>query len=73
MQSNFATFLEKNEKCRHKIVFFIICDVVCNILQLINDSGFAEMHVEKQNIYKKLVTWHYKVEENSEFFFTEYV
>jgi hypothetical protein len=52
-------------------MFFIICDIVCNILQLINISGFAEMHVEKQNIYKKLVTWHYKAEVNSEFFFTE--
>jgi len=54
-------------------MFLIIFNVVCNILQLINVSGFAEMRVEKQNIYNKLATWHYKAEENSEFFFTEYI
>ena len=62
----------KEGKCRHKIAFLIIFDVVYNILQLINVSGFAEMYVEKQNIYKKPATWHYKAEENTEFFFTEY-
>ena len=43
-------------------MFLVICNAVCNILQLINVSGFAEMHVEKQNIYNKLATWHYKAE-----------
>lgn len=54
-------------------MFWIICDVVCNILQLINASGFAEMQVEKQIIYKNLVTWHYKADENSDLLFTEYI
>jgi len=46
-------------------VFLIICDVVCNILKLINVRGFAEMHVEKQNIYKKLATWQKKTANSS--------
>jgi hypothetical protein len=61
----------KKEKCRHKIVFFIICDVVCNTLQQIKVSGFAEMHVEKTK-YLQQVMWLYKAEKNSQLFFTEY-
>ena len=53
-------------------MLLIICDVVYNILQLINVSGFAEMLVENQNICNKMTTRHYKPEENSEFFFPEY-
>jgi hypothetical protein len=73
MQLNFAMCQEKEKKFRHKIVLLIICDVVYNILQLINVSGFVEMLVEKQNICNKMATWNYKTEENSEFFFPKYV